>query len=136
MICIFIESTLCFMLDILQDTLYTNCESRVSNGNHENFYFRKYTNYLICRKQIQILLARPGVARGKKVLKKKKMNKNNFRFFQPDIPRPPMSVHKKIQPNRSSRLAGYTQHIYTNVLFYYIVCYISCNLGIGRVGKN
>ena len=23
-----------------------------------------------------------------------------------------MSVHKKIQPNRSSRLAGYTQHIY------------------------
>ena len=33
-----------------------------------------------------------------------------------------MSVHKKIQPNRSSRLAGYTQHIYIymNVLFYYI----------------
>ena len=23
-----------------------------------------------------------------------------------------MIVHKKIQPNRSSRLAGYTQHIY------------------------
>ena len=30
-----------------------------------------------------------------------------------------MSVHKKIQPNRSSRLAGYTQQIY-DVLFYYI----------------
>ena len=26
-------------------------------------------------------------------------------------PRPPLSVHKKIQPNRSSRLAGYRQHI-------------------------
>ena len=25
---------------------------------------------------------------------------------------PPMSVHKKIQPNRSSRLAGYREHIY------------------------
>ena len=31
-----------------------------------------------------------------------------------------MSVHKKIQPIRFSRLAGYRQHIYTNVLFYYI----------------
>ena len=31
-----------------------------------------------------------------------------------------MSVHKKFQPNRSSRLAGYRQHIYTNVLLYYI----------------
>ena len=29
-------------------------------------------------------------------------------------------VKKKFQPNRSIRLAGYTQHIYTNVLFYYI----------------
>ena len=28
-----------------------------------------------------------------------------------------MSVHKKIQSNRSSRLAGYTQNIYANVLF-------------------
>ena len=35
-------------------------------------------------------------------------------------PRPSMSVHKKCQPNRSSRLACYGQHIhiYTNV--YYI----------------
>ena len=31
-----------------------------------------------------------------------------------------MSVHKKFQPNRSSRLAGYSQHIYTNVLLYYV----------------
>ena len=28
--------------------------------------------------------------------------------------------NKKIQPNRASRLAGYRQLIYTNVLFYYI----------------
>ena len=27
-------------------------------------------------------------------------------------PRPPKSVHKKFQPNRSSRLAGYWWHIY------------------------
>jgi len=30
-----------------------------------------------------------------------------------------MSVHKKIQLNRSSRLAGYRQHLHMNVLFYY-----------------
>ena len=35
-------------------------------------------------------------------------------------PRPPLSVQKKIQPNRSSRLAVYRQYTYTNVLFYYI----------------
>ena len=35
-----------------------------------------------------------------------------------------LSVHKKFQPNRSSRLAGYRQHIYSNVLFYYIDKYI------------
>ena len=31
-----------------------------------------------------------------------------------------MSVHKKLQSNLSSRLAGYTQHIYMNFLFYNI----------------
>jgi len=37
----------------------------------------------------------------------------NFDFFSLNYtPRPPMSVHKKIQPNRTSRLADYTQHIY------------------------
>ena len=41
--------------------------------------------------------------------------------------RPPMSVCKKIQPNQSSRLAGYTQliYIYTNVLFYLDILKIS-----------
>jgi len=35
-----------------------------------------------------------------------------------------MSVHRKFQPNWSSRLSGYTQHIYiytyTHFLFYYV----------------
>ena len=31
-----------------------------------------------------------------------------------------MSVQKKFQSNQSSRLAGYREHIYMNVLFYYI----------------
>ena len=40
-------------------------------------------------------------------------------------PRPPLSVHKKIQPNRSSRLAGYREHIYEClVLFYRYICVI------------
>ena len=49
----------------------------------------------------------------KKNLKNKIQN-----FFQPLT----VSVHKKFQPNRFSRLAGCTQHIhiYTNVFFYYI----------------
>ena len=51
---------------------------------------------------------------------KKNLNKK-FRFcIAYNTPWPPLSVHKKIQPNLSSRLAVYTQHIYTNVLFYYI----------------
>jgi len=42
-------------------------------------------------------------------------NLNILSFFLAcNTPRPPMSVHKKFQPNRSSRLASYTQHIYTN----------------------
>jgi len=46
----------------------------------------------------------------------KKIGKKNLKH----TPGPSMSVHKKFQPNRSSRLAGYTQHIYMNVLLYYI----------------
>jgi len=59
----------------------------------------------------------------------KKLEKNNLNiFFENKVlnffltfttRRPPLSVHKKIQPNRSSRLAGYRQHIYMNVLFLY-----------------
>ena len=48
----------------------------------------------------------PGVARGKKIEIK------NSIFLTYNTLRPPMSVHKKFQPNRSSRLAGYTQHIF------------------------
>ena len=59
----------------------------------------------------------PGVARGKKVFKKNFRKKKNLEkkvvFFLAYIThRPPMSVHNKIQPNRSSRLAGYREHIY------------------------
>ena len=40
-------------------------------------------------------------------------------FLALNTPRPLMSVHKKNQPIRSSRLPGYRQDIYMNVLFYY-----------------
>ena len=67
-----------------------------------------------------ILAKGPGVACGK-INVEKKILKNFFWIFLAYVtPRPPRSVHKKFQPNRSSRLAGYRQHIYTNVLFYYI----------------
>ena len=33
-------------------------------------------------------------------------------FLAYNTPRPPMSIHKNFQPNRSSRLAGVTQHLY------------------------
>ena len=46
----------------------------------------------------------PNVARGKK---------SNFVAYLP------ISDHKKCQPIRSSRLAGYMEHIYMTVLFYY-----------------
>ena len=39
------------------------------------------------------------------------VKKCNF-FLILNFLQPRMSVHKKFQPNRSSRLAGYTQHIY------------------------
>ena len=35
-----------------------------------------------------------------------------------DTPRPPLSVHTKFQPNRSSRLAGYREHIYECLVYY------------------
>ena len=41
----------------------------------------------------------PSLASEKKNLKK-------IRFFKPITSLPPMSVHKKFQPNRSSRLMG------------------------------
>ena len=51
------------------------------------------------------------MARGKKIQKNLKIIFLNLDiFFAYDTPRPPMSVYKKIQPNESSRLAGYTQH--------------------------
>ena len=52
----------------------------------------------------------PGVNREKK-LKKNIFKKISF-FIAFNTPRPPLSVQKKFQPNRSSRLAGYWQHIF------------------------
>ena len=52
----------------------------------------------------------------------KKMWKKYISIFLAfNIPRPPRSVHKKFQPIRSSRLAGYRQHIYI-----YIYTRMSC----------
>ena len=49
----------------------------------------------------------------------KNFEKKTSYFLAYTTPWPPMSVHKKYQPNRSSRLASYTYR-YANVLFYYI----------------
>ena len=57
----------------------------------------------------------PGVALGKKNLEKKILD-----FFWAYVtPRPPLSVHKKFQPNRSSRLASYREHIYECLVLLY-----------------
>ena len=59
----------------------------------------------------------------KKILKKNEEKNNlkkNFEFFLTYVtPRPPMSVHKKFQPNRSSRLAGYREHLYECLVLLY-----------------
>ena len=54
------------------------------------------------------------VAEGHGVAREKKIEKKISSFLAYDTPRPPMipmSVYKKIYPNRFRRLAGYTQHI-------------------------
>ena len=63
-----------------------------------------------------LLAEGPGIARGKKMLRKK-IFKCFFILLHP-LGHP--WVSKKCQHIQSSRLAGYRQHIYTNVLFYYI----------------
>ena len=61
----------------------------------------------------------PGVARGKKFKKifQKNLKKfeKKFEFFLA------FSVHKKFQPNRSSPLAGYRQHIYIYTMSCFII---------------
>ena len=53
-----------------------------------------------------------------------------FRIFLTcNTPWTPVSFHKKFQPNRSSRLAGYPQHIY----IYECLVYIEINNGASRV---
>jgi len=65
------------------------------------------------------LAKRPGVAREKKGWIKFFWEKINRFFLAYNTPRPPLSVHKTFQPNRSSRLAGYTQHIYECLVLLY-----------------
>ena len=51
---------------------------------------------------------------------KKNFEKKNFGFFLACFSlRPPMSVHKKCQPNRSSHSAGYKEHIYDCLVLLY-----------------
>ena len=53
-------------------------------------------------------------------MEKKSFTKKNLEFFLAYVtPRSPLSVHKKIQPNRSSRLAGYRKHIYECLVLLY-----------------
>jgi len=42
-------------------------------------------------------------------------------FLNLNTPRPPTQVYKKFQPNRSNRLAGYTQHKY---IYIQMSCFI------------
>ena len=44
--------------------------------------------------------------------REKKFEKINYNFLAYETPRLPMSVHKIFHPVRSSRLAGYKEHIY------------------------
>ena len=49
------------------------------------------------------------------------LREKNFKFFFSLLhPRPPKSVHNKIQPIRSGRLAGYRQHIFIRMSYFII----------------
>jgi len=61
-----------------------------------------YTSFFIFS---ALLAEQPGVARG-------------F-LLAYNTPQLPVSVHKKFKPNRSSRLACYTQHIYECLVLLY-----------------
>ena len=61
---------------------------------------------------IYILAEGPGVARGKKIGKRRIWKKRFFHAVGVNTPRPPMSVHKKFQPNRSSWTSCFIIKIY------------------------
>ena len=95
------------------------------NTLSRTFTFNSFTlfkNYFY-----QLLAEGPGVARGKKNFEKK-----NFEFFLAyNTPRSPLSVHKIFQPNRSSRLAGYREHIYEClVLLFRYILFTRVKLGL------
>ena len=62
----------------------------------------------------------PGVARGKKIEKKILKVFKKFEFFSLYHPPVTHECQKKIRPNRSSRLAGYTQHIFKCLVLLFI----------------
>ena len=69
---------------------------------------------------ISVLTEGPGVARGKIIFEKKILTKKFSNFFLAfNTLRPPMSIHKKFQPNQSSRLTGYREHIYECLVLLY-----------------
>ena len=47
-----------------------------------------------------------------------------------------MSVHKKIQPNRSSRLVGYREHIYIRMLIVLFYRLLAEGPGVARGNIN
>ena len=53
----------------------------------------------------------------KKIYFQKKLNQ--YILAYDDTPRAPMGSHKKFQPFRSSRLAGYREHIPTGILTHF-----------------
>ena len=75
-----------------------------------------------CLVLYRLLAEGPGVARGKINLEEKKIWNFFFGFFLAYVtPRPPLSVHKKFQPNQSSRLADYREHIHKCLVLLYKV---------------
>ena len=88
--------------------IYLPCkidQERVNSGR--NKHGQHWVSKLLC---LYYIVAKGPV---------KKILKNNFELFRThecpsmSVPRPPMSVHKKIRPNRSSRLAA-IRNIYIN----------------------
>ena len=65
---------------------------------------------------IKVIAEEPGIAREKKILKK-------YFFFSYYTPGHPWVSTNNVQPNRSSRLAGYKQHIYECLVLLYRFIY-------------
>ena len=81
----------------------------------------------------KLLAEGPGVARETKKNLKKKFRKKLQKlkkkfFFKPITPPANHECPQKIQPNRSSRLAGYRQHLYKYECLVLLYRYVSSML--------